>query len=183
MARNAPVPNSPINCGAEDEFLNQRARWLANEFRQSYSWLKSRLQRRVRSQADVEDIASCSFLKLAETSDPTTSREPRALLMVIAQRLTFEMWRRRDLERAYLETLAHQEDTVAPSAEDMAEVAQALLLVDQALTGLSPKAKSAFVLSQVDGLTHAEIAEQLGVSVSMVRKYIAKALTECYLIV
>jgi RNA polymerase sigma-19 factor, ECF subfamily len=180
MARTPPILNSPMNCSAEDELLDQRATWLATEFRASYSWLKSKLRRRLWSQADAEDIASCSFLKLAEIRDPSSSREPRALLMVIAQRLTFEMWRRRDLERAYFETLAHLEDVVAPSAERIAEISQALVLVDQALAGLSQKARSAFVLSQVDGLTHAEIAEQLGISVSMVRKYIAQALKECY---
>ncbi|KER69988.1 RNA polymerase sigma factor [Burkholderia cepacia] len=154
---------------------------MASEFSASYAWLKSKLQRRVGSPADAEDLASSSFVELADVPDPATVRDSRAFLTVIAQRLTFEMWRRRDLERAYLETLAHQEEAVTPSAESMAEVAQALLLVDQALNGLTPKAKSAFVMSQIDGLTHAEIAERLNVSVSMVRKYIAQALAKCYL--
>ncbi|KVE24852.1 RNA polymerase subunit sigma [Burkholderia vietnamiensis] len=154
---------------------------MTSEFRASYAWLKSKLQRRVGSPADAEDLASSSFAELADVQDLTAVRDARAFLTVIAQRLTYEMWRRRDLERAYLETLAHQEEAVAPSAESVAEVAQALLLVDQALNGLSPNAKSAFVMSQIDGLTHAEIAERLGVSASMVRKYIAQALTQCYL--
>jgi RNA polymerase sigma-19 factor, ECF subfamily len=167
-------------CSADDERARSRASWLASEFYTSYAWLKAKLQRRVGSPADAEDLASSSFAELADVLDPTTVRDSRAFLTVIAKRLTFEMWRRRDLERAYLETLVHREEAIIPSAESIAEVTQALLLVDQALNGLSPKAKNAFIMSQIDGLTYAEIAEQLNVSVSMVRKYIAQALTRCY---
>nr|WP_319636780.1 sigma factor-like helix-turn-helix DNA-binding protein [Paraburkholderia caribensis] len=81
-----------------------------------------------------------------------------------------------------MESLAHSDEPVAPSAESISEISQALALIDRALDGLSPKAKSAFIYSQVDGLTYAEIASILGVSSSMVRKYIAQALTRCYLI-
>lgn len=158
-----------------------RAAWLANEFRSSYVWLKSKLQRRVGSHADAEDLASSSFAELAGISDLTPIREPRAFLTVIAQRLTFEMWRRRDLERAYLDSLLMEHGPLAPSAESIVEISQALVLVEQALNGLPPKAKSAFIYSQIEGLTYAEIAAHLGVSTSMVRKYIAQALTRCYL--
>ncbi|MNY46243.1 putative RNA polymerase sigma factor FecI [compost metagenome] len=48
------------------------------------------------------------------------------------------------------------------------------------LDGLSAKARAAFLYSQIDGLTHKEIATALGVSVSMVRQYIAQALQRCY---
>lgn len=165
-----------------EEPAHSRSAWLANEFRSSYGWLKSKLQRRVGSPADAEDLASSSFAELAGVQDLGTVREPRAFLTTIAHRLTFEMWRRRDLERAYLNSLPIDDGPVAPSAESIVEVSQALLLADQALAGLPDKARSAFIYSQIDGLTYAEIAERLGVSTSMVRKYIAQALTRCYLI-
>lgn len=166
-----------------DEYsADSRSVWLANQFRTSYGWLRAKLQRRVGSPADAEDIAASSFEALAGVDDPPGIREPRAFLTVVAQRLTFEMWRRRDLERAYQNALLNVEEPVAPSAELIAEVSQALFLVDQALNGLSANAKSAFIYSQIDGLTYSEIAARLEVSTSMVRKYIAQALTRCFLI-
>ncbi|RQM44091.1 sigma-70 family RNA polymerase sigma factor [Paraburkholderia bannensis] len=165
-----------------EEPARSRAAWLADEFRSSYGWLKSKLHRRLGSADDAEDLAASSFAELAGVEDLAAVREPRAFLTVIAQRLTYELWRRRDLERAYLDSLAHSDEPVAPSAESIVEVSQALALIDQALDGLSAKAKRAFIYSQVDGLTYAEIASLLGVSSSMVRKYIAQALTRCYLI-
>ncbi|WP_433695442.1 sigma-70 family RNA polymerase sigma factor [Paraburkholderia phenoliruptrix] len=177
---NTLLPAANLLMGEEP--ARSRAAWLADEFRSSYGWLKSKLHRRLGSATDAEDLASSSFVELAALEDLGTVREPRALLTVIAQRLTYELWRRRDLERAYLDCLASQDEPVAPSAESIVEVSQALALIDQALDGLSSKAKSAFIYSQIDGLTYAEIASLLGVSSSMVRKYIAQALTRCYMI-
>ena len=49
------------------------------------------------------------------------------------------------------------------------------------LTGLGSKVREAFLLSQLQGLRYSEIAERLGVSVSMVKKYMAKATEHCLL--
>lgn len=181
MISGPPATQPPLKLAQDTPRATSHATWLAAEFRASYAWLKSKIQRRVGSPADAEDLASSSFLELAGVGDPRTVREPRALLTVIAQRLTFEMWRRRDLERAWLDHLAVRDECYAPSAESIAEVSQALMLVDRALEGLSANAQNAFILSQIDGLTQTEIAERLGVSPSMVRKYLASALAKCYL--
>jgi RNA polymerase sigma-70 factor (ECF subfamily) len=45
---------------------------------------------------------------------------------------------------------------------------------------LSSKARAAFLYSRLDGMSHAEIAERLGVSVSRVRQYLAQAMRQCY---
>jgi RNA polymerase sigma-19 factor, ECF subfamily len=158
----------------------ERASWLAREFCSSYVWLKSKIQRSVGCHADAEDLASSSFVELAGVSDVAAVRDSRALLTVISKRLTYDLWRRRDLERAYVISLTSGGEPLAISAESAAEISQTLLLVDQALNGLPPNARRAFVYSQVDGLAYPEIAKKLGVSVSMVRKYLAQALSECY---
>ncbi|SDI93890.1 Sigma-70, region 4 [Pseudomonas delhiensis] len=47
------------------------------------------------------------------------------------------------------------------------------------LDGLRPKVRSAFLLSQPDGLTYPQIAGQLGVSLSSVQQYMAQAFAHC----
>ena len=158
----------------------QTAHWLAVEFTQSYAWLKGRLQRKLGSAADSEDIAASAFVELALVKEPTETKTPRAMLSVIANRLTYEMWRRRDLERAYLDALAGQDAQYLPSSEQIAETAQQLAEIDRLLNGLPGKVRQAFLLSQLDGLTHAEIAERLGVSARMVRNYLAAAMQHIY---
>ncbi|MDO1871170.1 RNA polymerase sigma factor FecI, partial [Escherichia coli] len=49
------------------------------------------------------------------------------------------------------------------------------------LDGLNDKTREAFLLSQLDGLTYSEIAHKLGVSISSVKKYVAKAVEHCLL--
>ncbi|KAG1250324.1 hypothetical protein G6F68_012863 [Rhizopus microsporus] len=48
--------------------------------------------------------------------------------------------------------------------------------LDRLLDGLPPKARSAFLLSQLDGLTYPEIAQRLGVSLSSVQHDAARGM-------
>ena len=51
--------------------------------------------------------------------------------------------------------------------------------VDKLLRELPVKVRQAFLLSRLDGCTYARIAEQLGVSERMVKKYMAQAMYHC----
>ncbi len=156
-----------------------RERFLSDEFRRSYGWLTSCMHRLVGSSSDAEDLAASAFTELAGYPDVSAIRQPRALLTTIARRLTFEHWRRRDIERAYLARLALAPEPVAPAPEVALEAVQDILLIDAALQRLSARAREAFILSQYEDMKYADIASRLGVSVSMVRKYIAQALALC----
>jgi RNA polymerase sigma-70 factor (ECF subfamily) len=153
-----------------------RDQFLGGEFRRSYGWLTASVHRLVGSRNDAEDLAASAFTELAGMEDVSHIRQPRALLTTIARRLTYEFWRRRDLERAYLEQLALAD----ASPEEICIAIDELLRIDAALQGISANAREAFILSQFEELGYAEIAERLHVSVSMVRKYLAQALTACY---
>ncbi|WP_343666212.1 sigma-70 family RNA polymerase sigma factor [Paraburkholderia tropica] len=156
-----------------------RERFLSDEFRRSYGWLTGFMHRLVGSSSDAEDLAASAFTELAAHPDVSAIRQPRALLTTIARRLTFEHWRRRDIERAYLARLALAPEPVAPAPEVALEAVQEILLIDAALQQLSARAREAFILSQFEDMKYADIAVRLGVSVSMVRKYVAQALVLC----
>lgn len=47
---------------------------------------------------------------------------------------------------------------------------ETLIQVDQLLDGLSPKARQAFLMAQLEGLIYAEISRELKVSVSMIKQ-------------
>lgn len=158
--------------------MNVQNDFLSQLFINDYKWLVNKLRYKLGYTA--EDVASESFTQLAIMQNLSSVREPRALLTTIAQRITYQIWRRRHLETAYFEILALRPEDTHPSPEEHALVIEALVAIDLALSGLSAKARRAFLYSQLDGLTYAEISEKLGVSVSMVRQYIAKALAACY---
>ncbi|MFP3701352.1 sigma factor-like helix-turn-helix DNA-binding protein, partial [Burkholderia sp. SIMBA_013] len=80
--------------------------------------------------------------------------EARALLTTIAKGLVIDHQRHAALEHAYLAYLADLPEAHAPSPETQAEQMQALMQLDRLLDSLPPKARSAFLLSQLDGLTY-----------------------------
>jgi len=153
---------------------------LARIYTEDRPWLLGRLYTRLRNVEDAEDVAGDTFVQLIQTPRLTSVREPRALIITIAKRLVWKLWRRRELEAAWLESLLDKGEQFAPSPQEQLAILQTLQQVDQMLDGLSAKARAAFLYSQLDGLTHKEIAAALGVSVSMVRQYIAQALQRCY---
>lgn len=140
-----------------------------------HGWLLQRLHARLRNQADAQDLAAETFVRVLVGPAPAGGiREPRAFLSTIAKRLLFSFWRRRDLEQAYLDALALQPEALAPSPEERAVLLETLAHVANALDGLPLAAQQAFLLSQIDGLGYAEIAAQLGVSQSTVRRHMAE---------
>ena len=153
--------------------------YVGGLFRSHYDWLCGRLQRHLDSRAHAEDIAADTFTQLLSAPGVLPIRQPRALLTTIAQRLMYQVWRRRDLERAYLDALANDETSTVPSPEDLAQRLQALQAVDQLLDGLPAKVKATFLLSQLNGLTYPEITAELGISQRSVSDYMARALNRC----
>jgi RNA polymerase sigma factor (sigma-70 family) len=154
---------------------------LGQMFKNDYHWLCARVKRSWGCPDGAQDIAAETFLRVLSVSDPADIREPRALLTTIAQRLMCELWRRQDVERAYFESLAQAPQWAHPSPEERLLLIETLLEVDRLLNGLSAKAKAAFLYHQLDGLTYAQIAEHLQVSVSRVQQYMASAFKRCYL--
>lgn len=143
-----------------------------------HRWLHAWLRRKLGCAHQAADLTQDTFVSLL--AKPCRPDEPRAYLLTIARRLVFETWRRRDLERAWLAELAALPEAVAPSEEERAIVLETLFAIDALLDGLSGKARQAFLMSQLDGLSYAQIAVELGVSVSRVRQYMTQALTRCY---
>ncbi len=100
---------------------------------------------------------------------------PRAFLFQIATNLGIDRVRRSQLaRRAGIEEI--EEESLSPAAEETVSQRQSLELIEQALNALPDKCRQAFVLHRFDGLSYAEIAVRLGVSQSMVEKYIIQAL-------
>ena len=155
--------------------LPPRDRFLHHEFRHSYPWLTASMQRLVGCRHDAEDLAASAFTELARLDDVGHIRQPRALLTTIARRLTFEFWRRRDLERAWLAQLAQRAPAHEASPQDICLAVEEIERIDVALRQLGPRTRAAFILSQFDEMEYAAVARRLGVSASMVRKYVAQA--------
>ncbi|MBO0492905.1 sigma-70 family RNA polymerase sigma factor [Pseudomonas sp. Marseille-Q1929] len=151
--------------------------YVGGLFRSHYDWLCGRLHRHLDSRAHAEDIAADTFVQLLTSPDRLPIRQPRALLTTIAQRLMYQLWRRRDLERGYLDALDIDTTCTASSPEDLAQMLEALQAIDQLLDRLPAKVKATFLLSRLHGLTYPQIAAELGISQRSVSDYMARVFT------
>lgn len=149
-----------------------------------HRWLVGWLRRHLQGGADqATDVAQDIFIRLLQRPQLVNNIvEPRAWLTTIARRLVIDRVRRERLERAYQEALLQLPEQEAPSPERELQLLQTLETLDALLQGLGEKARMAFLLSRLDGLTYPEIAQQLEVSLSSVEKYMAKAIRHCLLL-
>lgn len=159
---------SPASQSVEGLYLVHR-RWLTE-------WLRSRLG----CPDNAADLAQDTFMRLLSAREIAPIREPRAFLTTVAKRVLFNHYRRQDLERAYLEALSQMPEPLAPSEEHRAIILQTLLELDALLDGLPVLIKRAFLLAQVDGLRYQDIADELGISLATVKRYLHKAAMRCY---
>lgn len=154
---------------------------LSRLYATHHAWLQGWLRRRLGCAFDADDVAQDTFMRLLKGDAAATLREPKDFLVTVAKRVMVDLFRRRTLERAYLEMLALIPEGYAPSPEQRQNLLDSLQQIDAMLDGLGPKVKQAFLLSQLEGLGYADIAARLGVSVSSVKKYMAKATEHCLL--
>ncbi|WP_445954531.1 sigma-70 family RNA polymerase sigma factor [Thauera sp. SDU_THAU2] len=152
---------------------------VADLYADHHHWLHVWLRKKLGCSEHAADLAHDTFLRLIDRDEPVELREPRAFLTTIAKGLVANHFRRQKIERAWLDALSSQPIPLSPSPEERALIVEALLRIDTLLDGLPPRVRSAFLLSQLEGLTYAEIAERQGVSVSMVKKYMLQAVTHC----
>ena len=134
----------------------------------------------------AEDVVQDLYVRLCGLSEAQAAevRNPAAFLYRIGGNLLLDNLRsnRRTAARdkAWAEDAGERVGGITildqPSPEDAAWARLKLDQVSRALEGVAPKAREAFRLHRLDGLTHGQIAERLGVSVSSVEKYLSAVL-------
>lgn len=144
-----------------------------------HGWLHGWLRRKLGCSHHAADLAQDTFVRVLMRDDSLTMREPRAYLTTIANGLLIDHWRKRDIERAWLESIANRQEAVAPSPEQRLLVLDTLYRIDRMLASLPERVRQAFLLAQIHGLTYACIAGRLQVSERMVKKYMAQAMLAC----
>jgi RNA polymerase sigma-19 factor, ECF subfamily len=144
-------------------------------------WLRSLLRQKLGCHHKAEDLAHDAFVKVMASQAAQAIKEPRAFLTTVAHGLVVSHWRRLDLERAYVEALEVQAPGLSPSPEERALVLEALMQIDSLLGGMPHKASRAFLMAQLDGMSYQEIADELGVSDRMVKKYMVQVMQQLLL--
>jgi RNA polymerase sigma-70 factor (ECF subfamily) len=134
--------------------------------------------------ADVPDLVQEVYLRLLRVPSTESIRSPRAYLFTVAlhvlhqHKLSLAMTPEGvDLADA----LAQLESRVGENPAVHIEVCDQLEGFDRVLSELPPIQYTVFVLHRQQGYSREEIAAQLGLSLAMVKKHLARALAHCRL--
>lgn len=162
---------------------------LERIFLQERSALIGLIARKLGDRTLAEDIAQDAFIRFLNSASSEKLRDPKAYLFRIALNLVVDhlrsQTRRRqvefDDESASASSEIHMRQATEPGADRVLESKERMQILTQAIASMPEKPRHAFTQHRFGGLSYAEIAEEMGVSKSMVEKYIASALAYCRL--
>lgn len=142
------------------------------------------LARMVGSAATAEDLAQEAYLKVRAAAEGRPVEHLAPFLFQTARNLAVDHLRQERRHAVVMVpnvTTEGLEEIAAPtpSPETEAGDRQRLARMEAALAGLGERQRRILLLNRMEGLSHAEIAERLGVSVSTVQKDLKTALLAC----
>ncbi len=151
---------------------------MEHYYRELVSFLSSRLG----SRQAAEDVAHDAYLRVLERTCTQQIEHPRAFLYRTALNLVVDRHRRHQVRHAEsLDVLDHDEQWHSPAPTLEMQQDQRLALMRKALDELSGPCRDCFLLRKLDGLSHQQIADRLGISRSLVEKHIVNAMKHCRL--
>jgi len=142
------------------------------------------LHRKGRGGEDAEDVAQEAFFRFHRAGHDLAAADARPLLFVIARNIQLDRWKAAGREAGRRSPGdVHDFDvgpralaSEAPPADQHLIGRQDLAAAAAVIRALPPKTRDAFLLHRFESQTYRQIADRLGVSVSMVEKHIAEAL-------
>ena len=145
-----------------------------------HGWLHGWLYNKLNCSHQAHDLTHDTFVRLLNKRKLLNLCEPRAFLTTVAKRVLSNHWRREQLERVYFEVLMLVPEQHVPSEEEQAILLETLNAIDQLLDGLPVVVKQAFLYAQLDGMKQQDIAQELNISVTTVKRYLVRASAQCF---
>jgi RNA polymerase sigma factor (sigma-70 family) len=148
-------------------------------FREIDGALRRFLRRRLRCPDDADDLAQEVYLRMSRHPD----LRQVDCLKTFAYQTALNLVRdrsRRAYTRSRRHTVSIDSIELAGGVDplDHALYDERLQQIEGALAVMSPPCREALLMHRFDDVTYAEVARSLGVSVSMIEKYISAALVE-----
>lgn len=155
----------------------QSGRFAASVFERHQAGLMRFIVRRLCPAQDSGDLAQEVYLRLLRLEGSEFIRKPQAYVYAIASHVISQFRLRADHERVSfdseaLEELAGHADL---PADELADRLDAERRVKRMLDALPEMHRAVLVLRKRDGLSHPEIARELGISPHTVKRYLHEA--------
>jgi len=150
---------------------------FAGLYRTTLTPLRRYLARMLGSTTEAQDVAHDAYMRVYPKVQDQSARNPEAVLYTTARRLALNKIKRRTISPLSAGE-PHLESTASPDPGVVQQVMarQELQQLEVALAQLPPGCRAVLLLRKIELLSHAEIADRLGIAISTVEKQHARAL-------
>lgn len=140
--------------------------------------LRGYLKRRMRDGQDLDDMVQDVYLRVLSTPETGPVANVRGFLRRVASNLLIDRYRRKAARLSDNHTTLdeHIVDDGALAPERIASGRQELALLGDALEAIGPVARDAFLLVRVEGFSHKEAAQRLGITPKAVSHHVERTL-------
>jgi RNA polymerase sigma-70 factor (ECF subfamily) len=160
---------------------DERRKRLLDQIFSHRAALQKYLRKFTAGSEDVEDLVQEAYVRVCAMSPAQVVDSPRALLFRIARNLAVDRARQRVTRAtddvADFEPLNVSSEEAEP--DEQVDLRRRYESFCAAVDSLPPLCRRVFVLRKVYQLSHAEIAQELGLSHSTIEKHVAKGLLRC----
>lgn len=165
--------------------------WYGVDLRWAYVELLPSIYRNTQCMHFAHDVLHDALLRFALTKNPERIRQPQAYLRTVVRNVLADS--HRDMARfvslwpanADLTDDGHStaieqmlEDKFAPSPEHLADLQQRMQMLQKIIDCLPPRCREVFWLFRIEGMSQAQIADHLSISVNMVERHVMRALVD-----
>jgi RNA polymerase sigma factor (sigma-70 family) len=132
---------------------------------------------------DADDLAQEVYLELLRVSQAEAVKQPQAYMYRVASHVVYRFKRRRQRESDFVafdsEAVSQMEERVGDRRpQGVGEQLDNERELTRLLEELPPLYRAIILLQKRDGLSYAQVAERLGISIHTVKKYLHRALLQ-----
>lgn len=154
--------------------LLQENAWFREVFDDYYEYVRNYLYYLSGDIELSEDLVQDVFMKLWEKQKSVKRDSIKPFLFTIARNLYFNTYKRKQIDLRFMNSLVIQSDTDSP--ESLLEQKEFDQKLQNALSNLPEKCRTYYLMSRIDEMKYAEIAEAFDISIKAVEKQISKAM-------
>lgn len=153
----------------------ETTRWFAEEVQPHESELRGYLRAKFSAHLDVDDLVQETYARLLQAREQAPLRSAKAYLFTTARNAAYDYFRRRKI--VAIDGIAEIE--LLPVFEDRPGVAEAvchdqeLQLLAEAIQALPDRCRRVLTLRKLHGLSHRDIAQQMGITENTVNAQVA----------
>ncbi len=150
-------------------------------FQKHQAALRRFISRFVQRTQDIDDVAQEAFLRAYRAEQGRPIEQPKSFLFRIAHNVAITELTKKSTQ--IIDYIADIDESAVvwleDSAEDMVMADQLIGIHCEAVAQLPPQCRRVFLMRKVHGMSHRDIATELGIAISTVEKHMTKGVRDC----